>query len=1636
MASICTASAEDIDNVTDIVGDDFSHAENCLNLSEDSSPLEISTTSANRSFSNLTLNEGSYDFIDCAISNLTVNNATVRIANSTISHGGIVVNGGNVTVQDSIFTNCDVAVLQSGGDLRLTGNIIANNTIGVNVTGGVADLSFNMLYYNHVSLVYNSTSIAYDNNWWGRNRPVHSSLINDTDILQAGLKSPFNSWLVLSITQSDSLDYDYWIAGVTYYNFTVDLNRNNLGEDVSYKGHVKNFNLTLTHVEKHYYFERYLSGRALTTVISENSSVVDGRGECIFSLGYLTSALTKMNITVLGENYTVNLSANKITPNITYVTPSSNFNDSLSVEIDCEGQDAVIFYTLDGTNPAYSSTRILYTGPFTVNESCTVHYNVIDRWGNFQRDLTGNVVKVGTHNFIAQDSYVELQPFHVLAAKSVSGLNDADFELDDVVEGFVYYDHPFVVKDPCRIYFFYYGNIISNGWPLTEGYPSYIYTYSLDYSVNYIKNSTLTESDAIWSKYQGNANNTGVANFTGPQYNQSSWSNENIASYGSAVVDRDGHIIIGGSDGYLYYLNNQGLVIWRFGTTSRILCTPTIGPDGNIYFANWMDSYVYCISPKGELKWKYHLGDYNTGCSPVFGLDNRLYVISSNSLYSTMFVFKDGVLLQNHSIPYISASTPSVGPDGTLYMVSANHELVVVNYDGSLRSAALIDKSDLLTVIGNNNNQNTQTSVSIGSDGILYVLNYRRSYSMEQFTNDQSAQVTVYYYYAVNAFYLNGTCKWTMAVNKPNGVYEFKEMVSGTPTYYRGVLYITGNDNLIAVNASNGDLLWMREIAHSSSTSSSPLVSADEILYVTSANMVYAYNLKGDLIWQYEIRHSPISYSSPTLVEGGTLIVTTNRGTYAFNDIAANFYYEHVNGTETTIHFFDESTKGNNRYYWTFGDGNVSREKNPIHEYASEGKYRVVLLVEINGTLTLARNTTIEVDFVDITPPSNVDCCINDTLVTGGVFNETQTVSLNATDDCGNLTIYYTVDGHSPINNRRAKIYTGPIEIEINTVLKAAAKDSSGNWGNVTTFKFEITDVINITEEINSTRIGEIQALLDNAEPGSKILFDFGKLENASFIISKPLNLISKYDTKLTGQNNKPVFTFTDDAKGSILNGFNIINREGDGILIKSSTDILIRNCVVDTYKHAGINIIDSEKITVRDSEFVHASDGVIVNGSSDVALNRLTVSRSYDNGVRIVDSRNTTLSNSKLEVNGRYQYSGMANQILLDGSNGTVIKSNKITYGFFAIHLCNENDEVVIDNNTIYEGSGDAILLSNNYSDVQITRNLIDGCFNGINFMGRSQNVVIKQNTIENSHPHSDDLVQTFENASEIYKMADYVYQTRLPVEKSFTQAYNGIVISNPSSNFDEGNVTILDNVIIRNSNFAWDDSKYQGFINAGSSDYTYNLMDGPSSYEDIDDDMTFPRSVKSESVIDTSKYRGGKIDLVVDRIGDSTFRLRLIDRLDNHYLSEIPSFDVSFISGGFVNTVKFVNDSAIAAFDAIAVVSDINVVISKWIKKSVHFDMEISEGFSSTNREYDPGFEEGEAFANPDPIVPHIPEEENNSEHDENAGKGNFTGHGQKYGKRFRNRKGNRQRKRHRDRKRQGQQLRFSQWIGRWEK
>ncbi|MGB4714544.1 MAG: PQQ-binding-like beta-propeller repeat protein, partial [Defluviitoga tunisiensis] len=98
-------------------------------------------------------------------------------------------------------------------------------------------------------------------------------------------------------------------------------------------------------------------------------------------------------------------------------------------------------------------------------------------------------------------------------------------------------------------------------------------------------------------------------------------------------IGSDGTIYVGSYDSYLYsYLyaiNPDGSLKWKYETGSGIESSPAIGSDGTIYVGS-LDNYLYAINPDGSLKWKYETDDW-IDSSPAIGSDGTIYVGSGDS---------------------------------------------------------------------------------------------------------------------------------------------------------------------------------------------------------------------------------------------------------------------------------------------------------------------------------------------------------------------------------------------------------------------------------------------------------------------------------------------------------------------------------------------------------------------------------------------------------------------------------------------------------------------------------------------------------------------------------------------------------------------------------------------------------------------------------------------------------------------------------------------------------------------------------------------------------------------------------------------------------------------------------------------
>jgi outer membrane protein assembly factor BamB len=270
-------------------------------------------------------------------------------------------------------------------------------------------------------------------------------------------------------------------------------------------------------------------------------------------------------------------------------------------------------------------------------------------------------------------------------------------------------------------------------------------------------------------------------------------------------IGKDGTIYFGCDDYYLYALNpDDGSLKWKFKTDYFVWSTPAIGDDGTIYFGSY-DYYFYALNPDGTQKWRFDCGDY-VGTSPAIGDDGTIYV-GSHNLW--LWAFNPDGSVKWKYYAQDSVGNPAIGDDGTIYFnAGISHYFDAVNPDGTLKWA-------LDTGAPN-------STPAIGDDGTIYVGSWNNRL------------------YAINP---DGTVKWYF----PTG-----NWINTVPAIGKdGTIYFGCDDYYLYAINPNGTLKWKYKTGNY--VRASPVIDRDGTIYFGSNDSyLYALNVDGSLKWKFK----------------------------------------------------------------------------------------------------------------------------------------------------------------------------------------------------------------------------------------------------------------------------------------------------------------------------------------------------------------------------------------------------------------------------------------------------------------------------------------------------------------------------------------------------------------------------------------------------------------------------------------------------------------------------------------------------------------------------------------------------------------------------------------------------------------
>ncbi len=171
--------------------------------------------------------------------------------------------------------------------------------------------------------------------------------------------------------------------------------------------------------------------------------------------------------------------------------------------------------------------------------------------------------------------------------------------------------------------------------------------------------------------------------------------------WSSPAVALDGTIHFGGEDGWIYALNANGTLKWRYNTGAAVWSSPAIAEDGTVYYACG-NGKLYALTPAGALKWSYTTGTA-ADSSPAIDTRGVVYFGSGDGYFYA--INPNGTLRWRAYTGSLVDSSAAIAPDGTVYVGTGGAgiagtmraftpegaELWRVNLTGGVRSSPAMD---------------------------------------------------------------------------------------------------------------------------------------------------------------------------------------------------------------------------------------------------------------------------------------------------------------------------------------------------------------------------------------------------------------------------------------------------------------------------------------------------------------------------------------------------------------------------------------------------------------------------------------------------------------------------------------------------------------------------------------------------------------------------------------------------------------------------------------------------------------------------------------------------------------------------------------------------------------------------------
>ncbi len=355
-----------------------------------------------------------------------------------------------------------------------------------------------------------------------------------------------------------------------------------------------------------------------------------------------------------------------------------------------------------------------------------------------------------------------------------------------------------------------------------------------------------TAGSPPFAMFGGNAQNTGVLAGAAPATKPKElWSiSAGGPIVGSPTVGPDGTIYFTSHDKKLYAVTADGKIRWTFETGDRMWSTPAVAEDGTVYTGS-DDDHLYAVDgATGKEKWRFRVGTCDppigfgpegTRCDvdggPTIGPDGSIYT-GGDGVYA---VWPDGTLRWKFATPEHVITAPALAPPGspragTVYAGCLDDAVYAIESDGT-KSWEMRTRRDI------------ESSPAVAPDGTIYVGgDDDKVYAIAPDGTVRWKVVTGGDVRSSPAVAKDGTVfvgshDGSLYAIAPSGQVEWRfsaaDKIHGSPAVAtNGTILVGSQDDHLYAIAPNGKLLWY--LAFESDVDATPALSQNGVIYATS----------------------------------------------------------------------------------------------------------------------------------------------------------------------------------------------------------------------------------------------------------------------------------------------------------------------------------------------------------------------------------------------------------------------------------------------------------------------------------------------------------------------------------------------------------------------------------------------------------------------------------------------------------------------------------------------------------------------------------------------------------------------------------------------------------------------------------